>query len=196
MVGVIKVYGDGQGRRSAFYVKEDDRVVEPFEYKELFAVTESELRRAATRDKFVQQKVQFELANTEGEIDKSNDLIAQLVRQADLNEHDASEIRTAAREALDNAYRHGNLCQSNRRITVAYFLDNENVTITVKDEGKGFDYNFYLSLGKESDPEQRARIRAREGKPGGLGIMLMMRCLTTLEYDPPGSVCRLIKKIS
>jgi anti-sigma B factor antagonist len=194
MVGVIKVYGEQEGRRGPFYVAEDDRVTEPFEYKELFAVAESELRRAATRDKFAVHKMQFEFANIDQQIDQANDLIAHLVRQADLDEHDASEVRTAAREALDNAYRHGNICQPNRRIIVGYTLDHEKLTITVQDEGKGFDYNFYLSLGKETDPEQRARLRAREGKPGGLGIMLMMRCLTALEYDPPGNMCRLMKK--
>jgi len=196
MVGVIKVYGESEGRRGPLYVAEDDRVTEPFEYKELFAVAESELRRSATKDKFAVHKMQFEIANTDQQIDQANDLIATLVRQADLNEHDASEIRTAAREALDNAYRHGNACRQDRRIVVGYTLDHEKLIITVQDEGKGFDYNFYLSLGREADPEQRARIRAREGKPGGLGIMLMMRCLTTLEYDPPGNLCRLIKKLS
>jgi len=196
MVGVIKVYGDPQDKRTPFYIKEDDRVAEPFEYKELFAVAESELRRAATRDKFVTHKMQFEFANTERHVDQANDLIALLIRQTDLNEHDASEIRTATREAIDNAYRHGNLCQAAKRIRVAYVLDHEKAAITVQDEGKGFDFAFYLSLGKETDPEQRARLRAKEGKPGGLGIMLMMRCLASLQYDPPGNVCRLVKKIS
>jgi anti-anti-sigma factor len=196
MVGIIKVYADGDHGRTPFYVREDDRVTEPFEYKELFAVAESELRRAATRDKFVVHKMQFEFANTDREVDHANDLVAHLIRQADMNEHDASEIRTAAREAIDNAYRHGNACQQGKRILIGYTLDHEKVVVTVQDDGKGFDYNFYLTLGRETDPERRARMRASEGKPGGLGIMLMMRCLTSLEYDAPGNLCRLTKKLS
>lgn len=196
MVSVIKVYAREQAHRPDFVIREDDRVFEPFEYNELFAVAESELRRVATRDKFVTHRMQFEFANTEREIERANDLIAQLVRQTDLNEHDASELRTACREAIDNAYRHGNLCQAARRMWVEYRLDFEKVTVLVGDDGKGFDYTFYLSLGKESDPQERARMRQREGKPGGLGIMLMMRCLAALEYDDPGNVCRLVKKLS
>jgi len=196
MASVIKVYGHDEGQPPDFIVREDDRVFEPFEYNELFAVAESELRRVATQDKFVAHRLHLEFANTEREIDRANDLIAQLVRQVEMNEHDASEIRTACREAIDNAYRHGNLCKAARRIHVEYCLDFEKVTITVRDEGKGFDYDFYLALGKESDPQERARMRQREGRPGGLGIMLMMRCLTSLEYEDPGNACRLIKKLS
>ena len=196
MVSIIRVYGGDERPRPDFLVKEDDRVYEPFEYNELFAVAESELRRVVTQDKFVTHRMEFELANTEREIERANDLVAQLVRQTELNEHDASEIRTACREAIDNAHRHGNLSRADRRISVEYCLDFEKVTIVVRDEGKGFDYSFYLALGKETDPQQRARMRQREGKPGGLGIMLMMRCLTALEYAPPGNACRLIKKLS
>ena len=49
-------------------------------------------------------------------------------------------------------------------------LDNEKAVIQVTDSGSGFDYEYYLNLGRNADPQERARMRQRDGKEGGLGL--------------------------
>ena len=111
------------------------------------------------------------------------------------DEHDAGELRTAVREAVDNAYRHGNKSQPEHKIYINYVLDQEKIVITVEDEGEGFDTEYYLALGREENAAARARKQRESGKTGGLGIMLMMKCLDTLEYNPVGNLAKLTKRI-
>jgi len=196
LIGVVRLYGNDGRSRKEMRVLENDSVTEPFEYNELFAVSEAELKRASDEKKFFSHQISIEIACNDKAIDAANHLMADMVRQADFNEYDASELRTAVREAIDNAYHHGNLGDMGKLIRCDCVLDHEKAVITVRDDGKGFDYEYYLALGRETDPQERARMRQREGKPGGLGIMLMMRCLDLLEYEGDGHICRLTKKFS
>ena len=68
----------------------------------------------------------------------------------------------------------------------------------MSDEGEGFDTEVYLSRGVSGNPVDAARERnADSGGHGGLGIMLMLRCVDKLEYNYAGnkiSLTRFIRK--
>ena len=53
---------------------------------------------------------------------------------------------------------HEELC-----IDVQYIVDREKVTITVSDEGEGFDTEVYLSRGVSGNPVDAARERTDSG---------------------------------
>ena len=78
---------------------------------------------------------------------------------------------------------------------VRYLLDSKNITSIVTDQGKGFDWRPYLDRGKGGDALGAARERHVEGKLGGLGIMLMMKCADKLEYNEVGNQVKLTKRI-
>jgi len=196
LISVVRLYAKNVGNGRDLRILENGKVSEPFEYAELFAVTETELRRTATEKKFLLHQTSFDFPNREDVLNTANDIIGDIARQADFNEYDASEIRTAVREAIDNSFRHGNGRDESKGITVDCVLDHEGMKITVTDEGAGFDFQYYLDLGAKTNPQERARMRQREGKEGGLGIILMMRCVDALSYDEGGHICRLTKKYS
>jgi len=63
--------------------------------------------------------------------------------------------------------------------------------VVVTDQGKGFDWRLYI------EPEQGAVDKVRErrqaGKLGGLGIMLMTKCVDKVEYNDSGNRITLTK---
>ena len=94
---------------------------------------------------------------------------------------------------MDNAARHGNKNQERKLIDVIYLLDKEKVTVTVEDEGDGFDTELFLSRGREGNAVAAARERNQAGRVGGLGIMLMLKCVDDLEYNYIGNLVKLTK---
>ncbi len=135
--------------------------------------------------------VQFQTA--EGWVEQANDMMAALADAAEMDEEKAAALSVAFREAVDNAARHGNKNQENRIIDVIYLLDRQKVTITVEDEGDGFDTELYLTRGIQGNAVAAARERNQAGRVGGLGIMLMLKCLDDLEYNSVGNLVKLTK---
>ena len=76
-----------------------------------------------------------------------------------------------------------------------YLVDQSKVTVTVEDEGEGFDTELYLTRGVEGDAVAVARERHQAGRVGGLGIMLMLKCVDNLEYNYAGNLVKLTKNL-
>lgn len=126
-----------------------------------------------------------------------------------LDKSDRMRIGTAVEEALLNAYYHGNLEVSSklkeedfssfyalaevrarqspykeRRVTVRLTVTPLQASITITDEGQGFDPQ---SLPDPTDIENL-------DKPCGRGVMLMRSFMDHIEYNPKGNAVTLIKR--
>jgi anti-sigma regulatory factor (Ser/Thr protein kinase)/nucleoid DNA-binding protein len=174
-------------------VCEDESIQEPFDVGDLVSLAESELSRVAEERNFFQQEIHFQFQTSEEWIEKANDLVGRLIDQAAMDEEKAAALAVAFREAVDNAARHGNKNQEQKLIDAIYLLDKQKVTITVEDEGEGFDTELYLTRGIQGNAVAAARERNQAGRVGGLGIMLMLKCLDDLEYNYVGNLVKLTK---
>jgi len=68
--------------------------------------------------------------------------------------------------------------------------------VIVEDQGKGFDFEYYLSRIDSREAFEKARRRILEGgQRGGLGILLMHKCCNRLEYSGAGNIVRLEKNL-
>jgi anti-sigma regulatory factor (Ser/Thr protein kinase) len=195
MVGVILIRTEGSdaARTEGLRICEDESVTEPFELSELVELAESEIRRCQEERTFFQHQAHFQLPTRDDAIEEANDTIAAVVEQSGMSEERGAALAVAFREAVDNAARHGNKSQESRLIDVVYLLDKEKVTITVMDEGDGFDTEMYLRRGVHGNAVAVARERNEAGRTGGLGIMLMLKCLDNLEYNYAGNQVKLTK---
>lgn len=124
-------------------------------------------------------------------------------------ESERIRIGVALEEALLNSFYHGNLevssklreddydeyyslakarCSqepyASRKITVQCKFDPESVSVTISDEGPGFDPS---SLPDPRDPENLER-------PSGRGLLLMKTFLDEVEYNAKGNQVRLLKR--
>ncbi len=174
-------------------VVEDGGVTEPFEMNELVELAESEIRRSHEERAFFQHQMRFQLPTRDDTIEEANDLCSVLVEQSGMSEERGAALTVAFREAVDNAARHGNKSQESRVIDVGYLLDKDKVTLTITDEGDGFDTEMYLRRGVHGNAVAVARERNEAGRTGGLGIMLMLKCLDNLEYNYAGNQVKLTK---
>jgi serine/threonine-protein kinase RsbW len=102
-------------------------------------------------------------------------------RMADGSEID---IEMALREALANAVIHGNGDDSRKSVyvTCRCYMDGE-VSVTVRDEGKGFDSSTVL------DPTVLENLMFTHGR----GIYLMKTLMDEVSFEEGGSVVRMRK---
>lgn len=95
-----------------------------------------------------------------------------------------SEIETALSEALANAVIHGNGENSCKRVYVDCRCYRGEVSITVRDEGQGFDTN---TVPDPTTPENRL---LRHGR----GIYLMKALMDEVSFEDRGAVVHMRKK--
>ncbi len=199
LTSIIVIGEDGFDSKKvdALTVLPDEHINEPFDLNDLVKMAESELGRTAEERNYFDHVLHFRLKTRDDQIEQANDLVGHALNSSGLAGEARDAFTVAFREAMDNAARHGNKSNEDAGIDVLYLVDREKVTITVSDDGEGFDTEVYLSRGVSGNPVDAARERHGSGGHGGLGIMLMLRCVDKLEYNYAGnkiSLTRFIRK--
>jgi serine/threonine-protein kinase RsbW len=142
-------------------------------------------------ERFVE--VRWSLASKRAEISPFVDqliaFIGMFFRKQRFTDGTGEDIETAVREALANAILHGNQEDPRKRVyvTVSCSFHGE-VSITVRDEGRGFDPGVLL------DPTDRNNLLLSHGR----GIYLMRTVMDEVSFKEHGTVvcmkkqCRVI----
>lgn len=92
-------------------------------------------------------------------------------------------VRLAVEEALNNAIRHGNRLDPEKKAELVYEVTDECVDIRVSDEGPGFDFH------QVPDPTLDENL----DKPTGRGLMLMRAYMDVVEYNDKGNELHMVK---
>lgn len=95
----------------------------------------------------------------------------------DVNADLYGNISIATIEAVTNAITHGNKEISSKMVNLFFELDDNLLTVTVSDQGEGFDYN------NLPDPTAKENIE----KTNGRGIFLIRQLSDGLEFFNNGS---------
>ena len=119
-------------------------------------------------------QVSLVLASRFENIEVAERALVDLCHRAGCAEDEEYWLVTSLREAVANAVRHGNQRDPERLVRIAYSIDNATVTITVEDEGEGFDP---ADIPDPTDPENLLR-------PSGRGIFYMRQFMTRVEFNP------------
>ncbi len=197
VVPIIKLYWTGTDieARKDFKVWEDDYLVEPFELMELFALAEAELKRFPEDRKVVQHLTHFEFRTRRENLQRAGELVGSLLKKSGLGPERAMAFSTAIAEAVENAARHAHAYAPEKCIDVVFLMDRDKVTITVTDEGPGFDFAPHLERARQQQAIAPERLRQSRGSLGKLGIALMARSCDELEYLGSGHSVRLVKRL-
>lgn len=86
-------------------------------------------------------------------------------------------IRLALEEAISNAFRHGNKLDPRLHVDVSWSVGPHSISITVEDQGEGFDPE---SL---PDPTDESRLDL----PSGRGVLLINAYMTEVHYSNRGT---------
>lgn len=101
----------------------------------------------------------------------------QLVEQHENFCGDPAEIRLAMREALNNALRHGNKMDPNKKIQFSYSCNpQQGLWVMIRDEGGGFNPDAV------PDPTQPENL----DRTGGRGVFLMRNLMDEVEFRDGG----------
>src|ERR1700757_4631340 len=101
------------------------------------------------------------------------DKLMRLIRKCGHAPEGETDVEIALREALANAIIHGNHENPEKHVHVHCRFKRDEVSITVKDEGRGFDIN------KIPDPTAPPTI----GSVHGRGIYLMKTLMDDVRFE-------------
>ncbi|RME04620.1 MAG: FHA domain-containing protein [Planctomycetota bacterium] len=116
-----------------------------------------------------------------------------IVDRTSFDESAKMQLVMGFREAIGNAERHGNKYDFNKLIRVVYENSPDKLTLSVEDEGEGFDFETVLKKSQQGDAITAARERYQEGGIGGLGMRVMMKCMDQIMYFNGGTRLVIIK---
>lgn len=85
------------------------------------------------------KKVGVQLDSTLESVDTGEEVVQGLARQLGFDDDVVHQIGMAVREGIVNAVVHGNCFNNQKKVTVAAFGDPGRLTITVQDQGAGFE---------------------------------------------------------
>ena len=104
-----------------------------------------------------------------------------------VNQDNYGKILVAALEAVNNAIVHGNKSSTNKLVDVEIEFDENQIKITVTDEGEGFDPK------KIPDPTMPENIEELSGR----GVFLMTKLADSITFNEKGnSVTMFFKEVS
>jgi len=107
----------------------------------------------------------------------------RLIRKCGCAAEGESDVEIALREALANAIIHGNHENPRKRVYVRFRCEPDEVSLAVKDEGRGFDIN------KMANPTAPENI----GSVHGRGIYLMRALMDEVRFEEGGVVVHMRK---
>ena len=111
------------------------------------------------------------------------DKLMALLRGCGCVPEGVSDVEIALREALANAIIHGNHEDPRKHVHVTCRCEPDEVSIAVKDEGRGFDIN------KVADPTSPENTRSVHGR----GIYLMKALMDEVRFGEHGVVVHMRK---
>lgn len=108
-------------------------------------------------------------------MDEIRDLVAEVAREGGFSEKEVYSLQLAADEAASNIIEHAYAGVSNASLDVTCDCAGDELTITMRDNGKPFDPS------KVKQPNLKADLSERQ--IGGLGIYLMRKLMDEVHYE-------------
>lgn len=119
------------------------------------------------------------------EVEHLEDYVNELQDWADFNDEDYARIMLTLSEAVTNAIVHGNKENPKKQVIIRSELSDGTLTITVKDEGAGFDPSKIPNPIKE---ENLLNI-------GGRGVYLIKEYADDLQFYENGTKLEMLFKL-
>ncbi len=93
------------------------------------------------------------------------------------------DIKLALEEALVNAVKYGNNCDNSKDVVVNLDVNDNSLTVEIKDQGRGFDFK------NTAIPTDSKNLE----KLSGRGIFLIKSIMDEVEFLDNGSRIRMVK---
>jgi serine/threonine-protein kinase RsbW len=108
-------------------------------------------------------------------------LVDEISEQCKLSSDIYGKILIATIEAVNNSIAHGNKFDINKTVDISVQIFDSSISIYVKDQGKGFNYN------EVPDPTRPENLENVSGR----GVFLMKNLADRIEFNPEGNQVQL-----
>lgn len=117
------------------------------------------------------------------------DFVAAHAQNYGLSAKVISEIKLAVDEAFTNIIKHAYSNSPHKKVYIEIGVDNNQLWISLIDEGKSFDPSAY------TEPDIMQRIKQK--KRGGMGVYLIRKVMDQVQYNRIGNSneIRMVKNI-
>ncbi len=194
---VVLLLPEEAAKPSGLRIDGEAVLVEPFEVTALNVALDAQLAAVAA-DPSV-QTVSLAFATTDENVETARIMLEERLSGVGvLDEEQRFHLLTAFGEAIGNAALHGNKARRDRVVRLRFEHAQEYVSLTVTDEGQGFDWrNNEVQAAEANGSTALAQAAAREaqGKLGGLGLNLMRQVCDAVEFNPAGNEITLRKSL-
>jgi DNA-binding response OmpR family regulator len=193
---MVTALAESEHRVHGFRVGATSYVVKPFTSAQLFGALDSALKwKTQIVEGQVQGEISFDVASETGYLVEVNDLLSSLFLLTPLDEKSVKQLRQALLEMGQNAIEWGNRNQLEKAVKITYRLHPDRITLTVRDQGPGFDPHNVPHAATEQDPVAHMSIREVLGlRDGGFGILITRGLVDELQYNEAGNEVTLIKR--
>lgn len=137
--------------------------------------------------------IYFKFPSDDANINLIYDVSRQKFDFLPITDMEKINLDAALNEAVGNAQRHGHKYKAEMPIEFRYIHKPDKLIIQVTDQGEGFDYRAELERKRAGTAVEEARARYKTGGYGGLGIMLMLKCVDHVDYNRKGNQVTLTK---
>lgn len=168
-----------------------DQLMDDFASKqseEIYDFAREDLFYLSTKDPSLREAVSFSIPSKERFIEQAQVFISRLVKQSSMHEDQVEGFMTCAKELILNAHRHGHKFDESKKIVLRYRDVGSRISLSIEDEGAGFDHKAVLAAVKNKDAAKAARERYQAGGFGGLGFQLITKLAGDLRYNDTGNV--------
>ena len=134
-----------------------------------------------------EQRVSYTLDSTLDTVDSAEEKATRIATDLGFGDDEVMQISMAVREGAVNAVLHGNAYATDKKVTLAFERTNEDLVITIRDQGKGMD------LSRIPNPLAPENLL----KTSGRGIFLMRSFMDVVEIRPSqtGTELKMIKHV-
>lgn len=170
-------------------------LTKPFTAEDLHSAIQNAFSwREEIRQKGMHGAVRFQLQSDTKYLEELNSLLSSMFLYCGLAPTQAKQLITAVRELGTNAIEWGHKKESNRIVTVDYHIDEEKITIVIRDTGPGFDPKNVPHAADPEDPVSHMMVREALGmREGGFGILMSRGLVDDMKYNESGNEVELIK---
>lgn len=130
------------------------------------------------------QTSHMQIASQPESINLVEKLIDEIKSEHNIHEECYGNMLVAVTEAVNNAMQHGNKFDPDKKVSIAFEVDPDQIAFTITDEGHGFDY---MNLPDPTDPENLE-------KTSGRGVFLMKHLADQIIFSENGRVVELYFK--
>jgi DNA-binding response OmpR family regulator len=197
-VVMLTALGDDINRRQGFRVGANAYVTKPYAIQDLIdAIEKARAWRKSIEKSNLQGEIHVELNSEVTLLQDLNDFLLALCQSTPLTDEQVAHLRQAVMEMGQNAIEWGNRHQSDRLVNMTYQVFEDQVVITIRDQGSGFDRTKLPHAAVADDPFSHLDVRDKLGlRSGGFGLLICEGMVDELKYNDVGNEVTLIKRFN